>query len=248
VENNFENILNDKTSGSAEILTKLFRYFRKKISAGDSIEQEIKMARRQLGHFAVIKNQLNNLNKTLKTNDQKFIRSYLSSVIRLEKVTYNRIFNSLPDYIKNYKKILTLSNSKTTFEVIKRWHKLNRDLIVIVLRSNPGGEGKILADKLKRHGINSTLIPDYAIQKYLKKADLLLLGCDVILKNGDIINKTGSRNAAVMARELNIPVVVVSSESKIIRTNSIKITGRDESEKILFERVEKEFITHLVTD
>jgi translation initiation factor 2B subunit (eIF-2B alpha/beta/delta family) len=248
VENNFENILNDKTSGSAEILTKLFRYFRKKISAGDSIEQEIKMARRQLGHFAVIKNHLNKLNKTLKTNDQEFIRAYLSSVIRLEKVTYDKIFNSLPDYIKNYKKILTLSNSRTTFEVIKLWHMLNRDLIVIVLRSNPGGEGKILADKLKIHGIHSTVIPDSAIQKYLKKVDLLLLGCDVILKSGDIINKTGSRNAAVMAQELKIPVVVVSSKSKKIRTNNIKITGRDESEKILFERVEKEFITHLVTD
>ena len=248
MENDFKNILNDKTSGSTELLINLFRYLRKKISAGDSIEQEIKIARRQLGHFAVIKNHLNNLYKTLKTNDQEFIRSYLSSVIRLEKVTYDRIFNSLPDYIKNYKKLLTLSNSKTTFEVIKRWHKLNRDLIVIVLRSNPGGEGKILSDKLKRYGINSTLIPEYAIQKYLKKADLLLLGCDVILKNGDIINKAGSRNAALMARELNIPVVVVTSKSKKIRTNNIKITGREEAEKQLFERVEKEFITHLVTD
>lgn len=246
--NNFKNILNDKTSGSAELLTKLFRYFRKKISAGNSIEQEIKIARRQLGHFAAIKNHLNKLSETLKTKEQEYILSYLSSIVKLEKKTYDRIFNELPDYIKNYKKILTLSNSKTILEVIKRWHKLNSKLRVKVLYSNPGGEGKLLSDKLKKHGIDSVVIPDSSIQKYINKADLLLLGCDIIFKNGDILNKTGSRNAAVLTRDSNKSVVVVSSRSKIIRADNFKIIGRDESEKQLFERVEKELITHLVTD
>lgn len=248
MEKGFNNILNDKTSGSAELLTKLFKHLRKQVSNGKLIEQEIKIARRKLGHFAVIKNHLHDLNKILKTKDPELILSYLSSIIKQEKESYDRIFNSLPDSIKNYHSILTLSNSKTIFEVIKKWHKLNRKLSVIVLRSNPVGEGKILADKLKKHGINSIVIHDSSIQKYIKKAELLLLGCDVILKNGDIINKTGSRNAAVIARDLDIPVVVVSSKSKIISTNSIKITGREEAEKQLFERVEKELITHLVTD
>ncbi|MBS4034924.1 MAG: hypothetical protein KGZ85_10690 [Ignavibacterium sp.] len=248
MEHDFKNILSDKTSGSAELFTKLFRYFRKKISAGNSIEQEIIIARRQLGHFAEIKNHLNKLSKTLKTKEQEYILSYLSSTIKLEKKTYDRIFNELPDYIKNYKKILTLSNSKTILEVIKRWNKLNSKLRVKVLYSNPGGEGKLLSDKLKKHGINSVVIPDTSIQKYIKKADLLLLGCDIIFKNGDILNKTGSRNAAVVTRNLNKSVVVVASRSKIIHADNFKIIGRDESEKQFFERVEKELITHLVTD
>lgn len=248
MENDFKNILNDKTSGSTDLLIKLFRYFRKKVSAGKSIEPEIKIARRQLGHFAVIKNNLHDLNKILKTKEQEFILSYLSPIVKSEKETYDRIFNALPDYIKNYKKILTLSNSKTILAVIKRWHKLNSKLRVIVLYSKPGGEGKILSDKLKKHGINSIVIPDSSIQKYINKVDLLLLGCDIIFKNGDILNKTGSRNAAVLARDSNKSVVVVSSRSKVIRVDNFNIIGRDESEKQLFERVEKELITHLLTD
>jgi translation initiation factor 2B subunit (eIF-2B alpha/beta/delta family) len=248
MERVFQKILNDKTSGSAEILTNLITYLYIQVRHGKSIMQLIKTAENQLGHFAIIKNFLIKLKSIAKRNDRDALMGYLSSLKLAEKNKYLKIFNALPEKIINSRKIVTLSNSKTVFEILRLWYKQNNKFKVSVLESKPGGEGRILARKLKISGVDSELKMDSALSGLLEESDLLLMGCDIILKNGSIVNKTGSRNAAIIAKHFNKPVVVISAKSKRVQNNYFKIKGRNPEEKYLFEKVEKELITHIITD
>lgn len=248
MERKFLIILNDKTSGSSELLNRLVNYFSNRIMEGYTISEEIRIAEKMLGHFAVIKYKLIRLKDLVKDDNKENLLRYLSTFKNNEENIYRKIFNAIPDSVKKYKEILTLSNSQTVFKVLKYWKQSKKMLSVIILESQPGSEGKLMFKKLQRAGIDTLLIKDIFLAKYLEKTDLLILGCDAILKNGDIINKVGSRNAAIVAKYFNKPVLVVSS--KIKRTNSkhFKIIGRTPDEKNKFEKVEKELITYLVTD
>lgn len=248
MDNIFRKILNDRTSGSTELLNKLIRYLYQRTKEGKSIGNEIEIAKKQLGHFAVINFQLKLISVLISKNDQQQLLSYLAFVTENEKNIYQRIFSSIPEVIKRNKKILTLSNSKTVFEILNRWYHYNSKLEVVILESQPECEGKYLTKKLIRSGIKSKVIPDSAISTNIEKSDLLLMGCDIILKNGDIVNKTGSRDAAIIANYFNKPVLVVSSKSKQTKKSMINIRGRNKSEMYLFERVEKKLISYLVTD
>jgi translation initiation factor eIF-2B subunit alpha len=244
----FQKILNDKNSGSSEILTNLITYLYIQVRHGRSIIKQINTAENQLGHFAVIKNFLIQLKIIIKRNDRNALLEYLSSYKQNENDKYLKIFNVLPDEIKISRKIVTLSNSHTVCEILKQWYKQNNKIKVFILESLPGGEGRILTKNLKRAGIKSETLMDSKLSEILEKSDLLLIGCDIILKNGSIVNKTGSRNAAIIAKHFNKPVVVVSANSKRVRNNYFIIKGRNPAEKFLFEKVEKELITLIITD
>lgn len=244
----FNNILTDKTSGSEELLIKLITYLLKKIQNGKSISEEIQLAKRYLGHFATIKFHLDKISLIDKKNDSDSLISYLSGVLNSNESIYKKIYSSIPSRFRKLSRILTISNSMTVLEILKLWSYDNNQIKVIVTESRPECEGKILIKKLLNSDVDAELIPDSNISSNVEKSDLILLGCDVILKNGSIINKTGSRSAAIVAKYFNKPVVVVSSRTKIIRSNKHSINGRDNSEKELFETVEKSLITKIITD
>ncbi|MFO7525639.1 MAG: hypothetical protein R6W68_09310 [Ignavibacteriaceae bacterium] len=244
----FNNIISDKTSGSSELLQKLVYYFYRRISDGKAVKKEIETALNNLEHFAVIKYHLKKLELLMSKENKQSILSYLSSVIENEADIYQKIFTAIPLQIKNNKKIFTLSNSKTVYEVLKFWHQYNKNILITIAESQPECEGKLLFNKLKKIDVKTELVHDNAISKHIEKSDLLLLGCDIIMKNGDIINKTGSRDAAIIAKYFNKPVVVVSSKLKRISIRKPLIKGRNESEKFLFEKVENELISLIVAE
>lgn len=241
-------IINDKTSGSAEISDKLLKYFYKQMSDGKPIKKEVEMAIRKLGHFAIISFHLGHINKLLSSNDLTSLQSYLKSVIDKNRKIYSQIYMSIPNDIKKSSKVFTISNSKTVSEVLMHWHRHNKKLQVIIMESQPMNEGRLLSTKLNRAGINTLVVADNTISHNLEESDLFLLGCDAILKNGDIINKSGSRDAAIIAQHFNKPVIVVSSGNKQINRNKYLIRGRNKSEKFLYEKVERSLITLLVTN
>lgn len=247
-DKSFERIIDDRVSGSAEILEKLNRYFIKKIKDNISIKDEVNLAKKRLNHFAGINCYLNRIQKELLKKDRISLLNYLLKVKDSEHNVYKNIYDKIPGKIKSSKTFLTLSNSKTIFEILKLFQRSDNKIKVIVSEARPGCEGMILAKRLKKEGIQTKIIPDSHISNYIIKSDLLMLGCDIILKNGDIINKTGSRNAAIISNYFKKPVIVVSSKEKRINKNKVVIKGRDEKEKLLFERVEKKYINFLITD
>lgn len=67
-------------------------------------------------------------------------------------------------------------------------------------------EGKLFSEELKRNKIKNQLITEASTGKIIIQIDAVILGADQVLKNGSIVNKTGSRILAILAKYERIPL------------------------------------------
>jgi len=94
----------------------------------------------------------------------------------------------------------------------------------------------------------------------LPEADAAIIGTDVILKNGNVVNKVGSKSLALLCKEFNKPFYVVSTRSKKSTRINFKQIEENPDEiwnkkmkhlstlNIYFEVVEKKYISRIFTD
>lgn len=135
-----------------------------------------------------------------------------------------------------------------------------KKITVIVCESRPILEGRLLASNLTKAGINVELITDANIAAAVKKSDCVLIGADIILSNGDVINKTGSLAAAVLCSYYKKPFYAAALHSKFSKKKNYKPAEYNKSEiwkqppdglKIrnnYFEAVDSKLITKIFTD
>jgi methylthioribose-1-phosphate isomerase len=110
-------------------------------------------------------------------------------------------------------------------------------LHVYVDETRPVLQGARLTSwELLQAGIPVTLIPDNAAGALMKRGeiDIIIVGTDRTVRNGDVANKIGTYSLAVLAKENNIPFYVAAPLSSIdlsISTGEeIPIEERDPSE------------------
>jgi len=108
---------------------------------------------------------------------------------------------------------------------------------VIACETRPLMQGaRITLWELKQNKIDATLICDSAAAYLMaqKKISKVFVGADRIALNGDVANKIGTYNLAVLANFHNIPFYVVAPlstfDKNIKRGEDIKIEYRDEKE------------------
>lgn len=111
------------------------------------------------------------------------------------------------------RRVLTLSRSGTVEAAIRGARP--RPAAVMVAASEPGGEGVALAEALAADGFPVTLVPDAAVATAVAGVDLVVVGADAVLPSGAVVNKTGTRGAALAAREQGIPFYAVAARDKV---------------------------------
>jgi S-methyl-5-thioribose-1-phosphate isomerase len=121
----------------------------------------------------------------------------------------------------------------------KRQGKL---VFVCADETRPRGQGASLtAWELGNEGIEHAIIPDNASGYIMRKGeiDLVIVGSDRIAANGDVANKIGTYEKAVLAKELGIPFYVAAPTSTIdpatVCGDNIPIEERHEDE-VLYVR------------
>lgn len=253
MDQELENILNDKVSGSSSILNNVITFLINKLESNQSISNDITLILAKLDHFPVVVSHISRILDMDKNKEE--ILEYLVTLIRNEKQFYELLFNKIKKHLKDDIKIFTLSKSKTVLEVVKQIDKHYRNVQLFVSESKPGGEGIILHQEFLQSGIDSYLIDDNEMKKRIEQCDLVIIGCDAILPNKSIINKVKSFDAASISKELGKPFIVVGSKSKLINNEEanlllIKKTNETSSEaaEYMFEIVPAELITELITD
>lgn len=137
------------------------------------------------------------------------------------------------------KRIGTLSRSGTVLQTIE----LGTPAAVLVAESSPGREGIDVAEALagERPGSDAdktdsvtdvTLTSDVAFPAQLAEwdADVLCVGADSVLADGRVVNKVGTRGAAIASNYEGIEVLVVTASDKISPDTSFdpELRGRDE--------------------
>lgn len=125
----------------------------------------------------------------------------------------------------------------TALGVIRSAHEQNKQIHVLLDETRPRLQGsRLSAWELEQYGISYDILPDTAAGYYMQKGeiDIVLVGADRIAANGDVANKIGTYQIAVLAKENNIPFYTVAPTSTIdlsLATGAtIPIEERDKSE------------------
>ena len=255
-----DKLLNDKTSGSSEILNNLNVFFLRHNSNLELIKESAIKVRERLSHFTIVKNYLDKIELLLKKDNPARLLKYLNSLEFEENEKMKRIFQKIYNKLPEINAILTISKSGTLIEVFRMWSEKNKKLKIIIPESRPASEGKLMAKALLKYGINIELITDAMSGIYIHKADAAIIGADTVLKNGNVINKTGSLHVALLCKYYKKPFYVLATRSKFQNKSKVAIK-QESSEKlwafnhpklkvtnIPFEEVQNKLITGIVSE
>ncbi|MCD6461113.1 MAG: S-methyl-5-thioribose-1-phosphate isomerase [Thermoplasmata archaeon] len=99
----------------------------------------------------------------------------------------------------------------TALAPIRMAHREGGRVFVWVDETRPWLQGsRLTAWEMVQEGIDHRIIVDNAAGYYMARGevDLVIVGADRVTKNGDVVNKIGTYEKAVVARDNNIPFYV----------------------------------------
>jgi translation initiation factor 2B subunit (eIF-2B alpha/beta/delta family) len=110
-------------------------------------------------------------------------------------------------------RVLTLSRSGTVLDALLT----ATPGAVFVAESRPAREGVGVAERLAEAGIDATLCVDAAMGDVVSKdIDTVLVGADSVLADGTVVNKVGTRLAALAAADADADCYAVCARDKIV--------------------------------
>jgi ribose 1,5-bisphosphate isomerase len=110
--------------------------------------------------------------------------------------------------------VFTHCHSRHVVEILKKARRKGKGIEVIVTESRPKNQGIKTAKELLEAGIKVTYCTDSACGIYMKRATKMLVGCDAILDDGSVVNKTGTFPMALVAKRFGVPVIVAGGTYK----------------------------------
>jgi translation initiation factor eIF-2B subunit delta len=235
-------LLNDKVHGSSELLNIFLKYLKNNSDDLSHLREAIKAAKKKLGHFPAIQKIIKSLETPLQKEDKSEVKGLIKQHLENESCVYKKIYDNAKKHINKCGLLLTISHSKTLIEIFRLRNKIKPGIKVFVCESRPLNEGNLLAKELKRYKIKNQIITEASAGKIIKQVDAVVIGADQILKDGSIVNKTGSRILSALAKYEKLPVYVLASRNKKILKNTSKKLPED------FEIVESNLITNIFTD
>lgn len=132
--------------------------------------------------------------------------------------------------------VLFHCHSTDVMSCIRTAREQGKSLNAIVKETRPRKQGHITARELRELDVPVTLIVDGAAGRYLDAADHVFVGADSVTADGSVVNKIGTRQLAVTARERDTPIVVAAQTVKLDPTtlsgHTVEIEMRDEGEVI----------------
>lgn len=142
--------------------------------------------------------------------------------------------------IKDGNSILTHCNVSGSLVLAAEFcRKQNKKIKFFVTETRPYLQGsRLTAWELQRSGFDITVIPDSAVAWVMsrKLVSLVVVGADHMAQNGDIANKIGTYQIALLARHFKLPFYVFAPPpSKAKTKDDIKIEIRPGRELLEFE-------------
>lgn len=215
-----KSIINDRTSGAAEIESKVHVYLMNSLrnhrnKSIHEITDAISRIRKRFSSMANILNLLEKLERSLANIGFENARESLALYKKIIEHDRNLTIETAARQICRYKSIFTLSNSsiisRSIFGAIERgWHGEIR-----IAESRPKKEGTVLAMKCAKDGVKAILGVDTLIPEFVEKSGAVFLGADAVTP-GFFVNKIGSEIAVEYADKFKKPVYVAFDRSKMI--------------------------------
>lgn len=228
----------------------------KKLSASRPNEPYMRNALKYIIFSIKDLHDVNHMREVLKMTSDEFLTDIKRSKERIAKIGAK--------LIKNNMKVMTHCHSSTVMAIFKQAKKEKKKFEVYCTESRPLYQGRITARELIKAKIPTTMIVDSAVSTFLHSVDRVFVGCDVITKASDCINKIGTRNIALGAKRVNTPLFICTPLLKFDHETKYKetegIEERDPKEiwnappkglkirNLAFDITPKELIKRYVTE
>ncbi|HSV42883.1 MAG TPA: ribose 1,5-bisphosphate isomerase [Methanomassiliicoccales archaeon] len=198
------------------------------------------------------------LRETIVQNADRFVRRSKTALENIGKMGANRI--------KHGDRVMTHCNSRAAIAAITTAYAQGKHIEAFATESRPWRQGILTANDLARAGVPTTLIIDSAVRSVMKDLDAVFVGADTICSNGALINKIGTSQLALMAREARVPFYVCAEtfkfSPKTLSGELVKIEERDGSEIVkpgeipdsvrifnpVFDATPPEYIDSIITE
>jgi len=139
-------------------------------------------------------------------NANNFIENSQKAVEKIGQIGSRRI--------RDGDTVLTHCNSQAAISVISAAHSSGKKIKVIATESRPRFQGITTIGMLEKLGIETELIVDSAARSVMNEVDLVVVGADVITSNGTLVNKIGTAQIALCAREARTSFMVAAETYK----------------------------------
>jgi len=139
-------------------------------------------------------------------NADRFIENSRKAVEKIGQIGSRRI--------RDGDTVLTHCNSQAALSVISTAHKAGKKIKVIATESRPRFQGITTIGMLDKLGVETELIVDSAVRSVMNEVDLVVVGADVITANGTLVNKIGTAQIALSAREARTSFMVAAETYK----------------------------------
>lgn len=96
--------------------------------------------------------------------------------------------------------VLTHCHSSTSTMCMIAAKRMRKRFRVVSFETRPRYQGRTTAAELAKAGIDVTSAVDGAMNMFMKKADIVIVGADSVTSRGDLINKIGTSTLAHIAR------------------------------------------------
>jgi len=138
--------------------------------------------------------------------------------------------------------ILTHCNVSGLLPLIGEFCRLeNKSVSFFVTETRPYLQGwRLTAWELKEQGFRVTVIADNMVAQVMSEGKIhkVIVGADHLAQNGDIANKIGTYQIAILARHFNIPFYVLCPPASPAKTGKeIKIEIRPEKELLEYRGI-----------
>ena len=167
---------------------------------------------------------------TLETRAKQTLCKAIDEFIR-DRITVadQVIANSAVEKIQDGDVILTFAKSTIVQQTLLEAHRKGKNFRVIVVDSRPLFEGKNLARALANAGIEVQYSLLHGISHSVKSASKVFLGAHAMMSNGRLYSRVGTATVAMMAKDVDIPVIVCCE--------SVKFTERVALDSIVMNEV-----------
>ena len=165
----------------------------------------------------------------------EFIKNSENAVMKIGEMGARRIRdNSI---------VLTHCHSTAAVEVIVNAYRQGKILRVYSTETRPFLQGKITYKQLRKHNVPVIQIPDSAVRYVMHEVDYVVVGADTVTSNGAVVNKIGTSQVALAAKESRVRVYVAVESYKFspmtLIGELVKIEYRDPVEVVSEEWLKK---------
>lgn len=233
IENQIQELLRDRSSGSHELAEKAVAIIKKLHSKGNNSSRIMNFLEKAAERFP-------QMVAITKLKEHFFDEVSDNAIEEFENLLSNKSYIENAKFLFDVpKKIITFSRSSAVEDIILCYKKSIHK--VICCQSLPLGEGKKFSEDLNKNNINSCLIEDSELSHYIPDSDFILLGADAITEDF-FVNKIGTLQAVLVAHYFKKPIYVVSSPLKRIK----KIDYSLEKLGQYFETIDNSLITDFI--